>query len=100
MNTRSHNLKEHVLKNEVPVTVYLENEPDLYFFGVMNPDRSGDLNVYTNGRLRENDQVVIKSNGSGISEGRTEFAARIISVNPTSSPEYTYTYEYGIRYPG
>lgn len=95
-----HTLKENGLKNEVQVTVYLENEPDLYFFGVMNTDRSGYLNVYTNGRLRENDQVVIKPNGSDISESRIEFAARIMSVNPTSSPEYTYTYEYGIRYPG
>lgn len=97
MNTMPHNLKENVLKNEVSVTVYLENEPDLYFFGVMNTGEAGDLNLYTNGRLRENDRVVIKPNGSDNSESGIEFATRIMSVSPTSSPEYLYTYEYTIR---
>jgi hypothetical protein len=100
MNSIPHNVKENVSTEEVPVTVYLEKAPDLYFFGVMNTDEAGHLNVYTNGRLQENDAVVIRPHASEQEEGREEFTARVMSISPTSSPDYTYTYEYGIRYPG
>lgn len=100
MSSIQHNVKENVSIKEVQVTVYLEKAPDLYFFGVMKTDEAGHLNVYTNGRLQENDSVVIRPHVQEQEEGREEFTARVMSISPTSSPEYTYMYEYGIRYPG
>lgn len=101
MNSIPPNLKENVsIQQEVPVTVYLEKAPDLYFFGVVDTDEAGRLNVYTNGRLQENDRVVVKPHAPEPEEEQEEFTARVMSISPNSSPDYTYTYEYGIRYPG
>lgn len=97
MNSTKVNLKKNVMNKELPVTIFLEKAPEVYFFGVMNTDEAGHLNVYTNGRLQENDQVLIKPTEPHEEEGQREFTARVMSISPTSSPDYTYIYEYGIR---
>lgn len=96
MNSTKMNAKKSIMDKELPVTIFLEKAPEMYFFGVMNTDEAGHLNVYTNGRLQVNDRVLIKPHDE---EGWEEFDARIMSISPTSIPHYTYTYEYGIRVP-
>ena len=99
MNQTNVNPKENVLTTELTVTIFLEKAPEVYFFGAISTDEAGHLNVYTNGRLQVNDRVLIKPHDSTVKEGWEEFDARIMSISPTSSPHYTYAYEYGIRVP-
>lgn len=103
MNSTKRKADDHFLIEETRVTIVPEKSPDLYFFGMMDTDEAGHLNVYTNGRMQENDLVIIKPHNPD-QEGEENpdengYSGRIMSISPNSRPDYTYTYQYGVRCP-
>lgn len=90
--------EDRPIHKEVVVTVSHLDEPEKYFYGVVDTYESGELHFYTNGRLQEGTEVKITlHNEDQAPEIRQNALGLIESVTPYSSQDYIYIYMYNIR---
>ncbi len=101
MNSAAKQESETIVK-DLPVTVFLRDMPEQYFFGVADVYGSGMLYLYTNGRIQEDENVLVKpreESGEEKAEVKSQdYTGRVEGIQLSSNPNHMFTYEYSVVY--